>query len=97
MKSGIGVRLAQFNIILTVVWVLYATTAAVFSERLVFSGKQTTDVSLFVVMWAYMLATPVIGIAALILGDRKSLSVRANFIILPLWLLCMAWLFTVSF
>ena len=97
MKSPIVIKLAQFNIVITIIWLFLFAWVAIFYPDSFFMRGKTTDIPIFIVMWTYVLITPVIGLVVLIIGDRKVLSVRFNYIVLFLWVLFMAWTATISF
>lgn len=50
------------------------------------------DAALFVVSWAYLLLTPIVAVAALVLGDRRRALVRVNYAVAGLWLAIELWI-----
>jgi hypothetical protein len=55
------------------------------------------DLVLFVLVWAYIIATPICGMGALVLGDRSTKLVRASYAIVAIWFLAVASMSIITF
>jgi hypothetical protein len=97
MKSRIFLKLAQFNVILTIIWVLLFAWVSILGQGQFLTSIKAVDIPLFIIMWTYVFITPVIGLLVLILCDRKLLAIRANYIALFFWIIFIAWVGTISF
>ena|SRR6266850_2804345 len=91
VRSNIAKYCSLFNLLLTI------ATAIVVLAGLAGRGAPKTsagglgDVLSFGIIWAFLLLTLPASLVALILGKRAHLLVRANYLVLALWVAFLFW------
>jgi hypothetical protein len=97
MKKIIAIRLSQINIFISVVGLILILNSIILEPSPLMKVNTVVDIILFLMMWAFILITPFLGLTALIMGDKKSIPIRSNYILLSIWIVSIIWLLTLTF
>jgi hypothetical protein len=96
VRSNIAKYCGLFNLLLTIATAIVILTGLAGRGAPKTSAGGLGDVLSFGIVWAYLLLTLPAFLVALILGTRAHLLVRANYLVLALWVAFLIWAVTAT-
>jgi hypothetical protein len=94
-RARLARALSACNVALTITALIGAAVTFVAGAR-PDATNPVLDVGLAVVLWSYLLGSPLLSAIALIAGDRRTRLIRASYMLLAVWLLVVLWTSTMT-
>jgi drug/metabolite transporter (DMT)-like permease len=95
-RKTIGVAGAWLGLLLTVCGLLVLALGLASGRPMRRTGA-AGDWVLFVGIWSYIVVTPIAAATALLMGNRHTNLVKANFAVLVVWVLFALWSMSLTF
>lgn len=96
MRRKIAITSSVVGIVLTVTATVFAAVTFVGQWRGSGHSGSFLDTGTFIATLAYLFVTAPASILGLVLGDRKSVLIRANYLVLSLWVVLLLLMVTTT-
>lgn len=97
MKTKLSQLLSRSNIVVSVVCLPAIAVSLSILPKPLGQSNGAADAFMFFVVWTYILVTPILGVMAIIMGNRKTTLIKLNYIVLLIWLAFFIWTTTLTF
>jgi hypothetical protein len=87
-RARLAAALTACNLALTMTALVATAGGFLLGVRTAAHGR-ALDVALAAVVWSYIVATPLLAVIALVLGDRRTRLIRASYLLLVVWLIAL--------